>query len=218
MRFYMYIDKDFLKNLVSVSGNLDFNIQFIEYAVENSFTNRNDISVKPFFEKAGDKSCEIHGVYNDKDDEKNSKQKSRRSGNIGKDGVGFSFDNSVMQSISTEKKYINIEDISDMKNINFYHNLVESIRNTTRDSASNITEEYGFLDSLSYLRSDKDYGESCKIFKVNESYIWYDKSKLVSDIDFLTNISSKVNVIGYTLNKDEQRNKKIMRAIAIFVE
>ncbi len=228
MRFYMYIDRDFLKNLVSVAGNIDFNIQFIEFSVEDNCINKDEMSLRPFIEQVGDKAKEIRGrerrqKVKDGDEEKDKhddddREKTTRDGIANKHGVGVSYETSKTTSFSREKKYINIEDISDMKNINFYHNLIESIRNTTRDSENNICEEYGYLDSLGYLRNENEFGDDCKIFKVNNTYIWYDKSKLVSDINFLSNISSKINVVGYTINKDERSGNKIAKAIAIYIE
>lgn len=230
MRFYMYIDKDFLKNLVSVAGNIDFNIQFIEYSVEDNCINKDEMSLRPFVERVGDKGKEIrgrerkyktkkNGDKNDKDDHNDDdKEKVTRDGFANKRGVGVSYETSKTTSFSREKKYINIEDISDMKNINFYHNLIENIRNNTRDSENKICEEYGYLDSLGYLRDENEFGDDCKIFKVNNTYIWYDKKKLVSDINFLSNISSKINVIGYTINENERSGNKIAKAIAIYIE
>ena len=91
----MYIDKEFLKNLVAISGELDFDIQYVEYSVENSCSNRNDISVRPYAEKLCDSNKEA----------RNSNMKGRdrscRNSDCNKESIGVFYDKS--------KSYINEE-------------------------------------------------------------------------------------------------------------
>lgn len=209
MRYYMYIDREFIKNLVSVSGTIDFDIQVIEYSIENSITCKNDISLKPYHEKLCD--------YNKEWQDQKEKEKRQKGGNCDKSGFGMSYDNSIIKNTSTEKKYINIQDITDMKNINFYHNLVENIRNSSRDDV-HIFNEYGYMRNMHSRDNNLDSDSKCQILKINNSYLWYDKSKFCTNTDFLCNIACEVNAIGYTINYNKDDNTRIGKALAIYID
>ncbi len=208
----MYIDKEFLKNLVAISGELDFDIQYVEYSVENSCSNRNDISVRPYAEKLCDSNKEA----------RNSNMKGRdrscRNSDCNKESIGVFYDKSKSCNTSIQRRYINIEDVSDMKNIRFYHNLLEGIRGNSRDANTSICEEYGYINILENSRAADEFGNECKICQINDTYVWYDETKVAGNIKFISNITSKVNFIGYKLNEDESRGKRIAKAIAIFIE
>ena len=209
MRYYMYIDMDFIKNLVSVSGKIDFDIQVLEYSVQNALTCKNDVSVRPYQEKLND--------YNKEWQDQKQKDKRQKGEHYDKSSLGVSYENSFIRNTSTERKYINIQDITDMKNINFYHNLVENIRTTYRDD-THIFNEYGFMKNIHTnvrgLEADSKY----QILNINDSYLWYDKNMFCTNIDFLCNIACEVNAIGYTINYNKQENIRIGKALAVYID
>ena len=50
MRYYLYLDRCFLRNLFSVVGNSNFNIEVVEYSVRKSNTQNNQLSIDPCIE------------------------------------------------------------------------------------------------------------------------------------------------------------------------
>lgn len=214
----MYLDREFLRNLVSVEGSLDFNIQVIEYRIQENCSNTNNNSIDPSIE-----NCEANFFENSnkKLEDNHSLSRPQKSNKDCRKRVCLNSSFSTTQSKTVEQKYINIEDITDMKNINFYHNLVEKIRDNSGSRSSHICEETGYLQCLEdriILPKGNEYGDKCCFFKLNDNYVWYEKQKLCADIKFLSNISCKVNLVGYDINFDENTGKKISKAIAIFLE
>lgn len=197
MRYYVYMDKDLIKNLIATysNGNFDFNIDFVEYSIQKNCGNVNNIRVDPRNEKISD-------------DEK-SKCSKRKSNSISLD-AGTTFNTII------EQKYINISDISDIKNINFYHKLIEKLRDLKIDNTredDKIKEEKGKIIKL----RNEFYGKD-KIFSINNSYIWYDEEKCLIDFNFFTNMSGEVMVIGYNIKETKDRNSEMLKAIAIYLE
>ena len=47
MRYYIYLDRVFIRTLFAVLDDFDFDIDIVEYAVRKSYTNNNEISVDP---------------------------------------------------------------------------------------------------------------------------------------------------------------------------
>ena len=56
MRYYIYLDRMFIRTLFAVLDDFDFDIDVVEYAVRKSYTNNNEISVDPSFENGN--SCD----------------------------------------------------------------------------------------------------------------------------------------------------------------
>lgn len=209
MRYYIYLDKDFLKTLFSILSDIDFNIDVFEFSVRNSYTINNNISLDPSIESSKDSED------GSKKDWKDNYSSSARD-NLGRrNRVGISYDNGNSYNYQTERKYLNITDITDMKNMAFYHDLFEKIReNTSRDSNSRIFKEEGFIK----INNNRGIGEDINnFFMINNSFIWYEKQKLNGDIKILQEMSCKVNVVGYKMNCFESE-KNILKAIAIYIE
>ncbi|MNP44638.1 hypothetical protein D3C76_1385100 [compost metagenome] len=66
--------------------------------------------------------------------------------------------------------------------------------------------------------NDFDFNETNKFFKINNSYVWLDSSKLECDILLLSNILDKAHVLGYIVNNNRDGNFKVVKAIAIYIE
>lgn len=209
MRYYIYLDKEFLRTLFSIFSDSNFNIDVFEFSVRNSYTVNNNISLDPSIERAKDSED-----VSKKDWEGNFSSTARD--NLGRrERVGVSYDNGNSYNCQTERKYLNITDITDMKNMAFYHDLFEKIRqNVSRDSNTRIFKEEGFIKTSNNrdFESDND-----KFFMINDSFIWYDKEKLNGDIKILQEMSCKINVVGYKMNCIENDNN-ILKAIAIYIE
>lgn len=194
MRYYIYIDKDLIKNLIATYGNFNFNIDVVEYSVQKNCGNINNIRVEPRKENMcdGDK------------------------GHVKRNSTGFGVDSGMTYNVITEEKYINISDISEIKNIEFYHNLIENLRKlkngATREN-SKVVEEEGKIEKIFENRSYED-----NIFNINNSYVWYDKEKSLIDMNLFSNVCGEVKVLGYNINEDAKRSNKMLKAIAIYVE
>jgi len=119
MRYYIYLDREFLRILFSVVEEGNFDIEVLEYSLRKSVTTNNELSVEPCLENMND--CE----NSSKNDNEKKNSKYSKEGMFNKERVGVSYDNSKSCNVQTEIKYINIEDVSDIKNTSFYHKLLK---------------------------------------------------------------------------------------------
>lgn len=101
MRLYLYINREYLKLLAPKIANFSFDINYFEYTEKRSCTLNDNVGVRP----------EV--VFNE---EKCPKKK-----------VEILKDNSEVSNMEIIKRYINIDDISEIKNNNLYFNIIESI-------------------------------------------------------------------------------------------
>lgn len=211
MRYYLYIDKEFLQTLISVFDDTDFNIEVVEFSIRKSFTKNNGFLIDPCVENIS--QCEEFSREGTHDDNGGKKKDS-----VGKEKLGARFDHGNSYNVQTEKRYLNIEDITSMKNIHFYHKLLEKIRNMGEE-CSRIIEECGYIkvnkSSDNILNSNNVNDD---FFMVNDCFIWIDKSKLRGDLNLLSEMSCNVRVIGYMMNCENIKCNNIIKAIAIFIE
>lgn len=222
MRYYIYLDKDFLRSLFAIFKNAEFNIDVFEFSVRNSYTLNNNISLDPSIERG--KDCEDYAKKDWKDDYSSSARDNRAN----RERVGISYDNGNSYNYQTERKYLNITDITDMKNMAFYHDLLEKIRTTMfRDESDRIFKETGYI-KLNQNREEKEESQKKdKFFMINDSFVWYDSSKLQGDITLMQEMCCKIHVVGYKMNcteveEDEREFAKpsnnILKAIAMYIE
>lgn len=208
MRYYIYLDKLFLRSLFAVIDGLDFNIDVVEYAVKKSYTNNNGISIDPSFEN-GCSSDNFRDFEKTKSNLKKNKFSNER--------VRFGVDKDVTYNIQTERRYINISDITEMKNISFYHKLVLDIENMKNDRK----EDRLYIDEGDILmyenRDDSKYSEYDGFFRINNTCVWYDRKNMNMEINTLSLMACKVKVVGYKISCGE-KNGNIIKAIAIFIE
>ena len=135
MRYYIYLDKPFLRTILGSIGELDFDIDVIEYSVIKSYSNNNKLVVDPCIENGN--NCEI---FKDTEKSKNKEE------SFNSEKIRFGMDKGVSCNIQTERKYINISDISDMKNIGFYHKLITKVEQMkNRDINNRLYEGSGFI-------------------------------------------------------------------------
>ncbi|MEG0872750.1 MAG: hypothetical protein RSE00_02060 [Clostridia bacterium] len=226
MRYYIYLDKCFLRTLFSTIEDFDFNIEVIELKEMKSYTTSNLLRLDPSIEKFNDceNSCsqDIECKNADKSNRNNNKTKRQKKGNMNKEKMGVCYDQGRTCNIQTEKRYINIEDVTHMKNTNFYHALTKTLRDNTRGITNKrICEEKGFIHP--YLRGDETYPFLVEngFFMINNCYVWFDKTLLECDLSLLSKMECSVCVVGYTMNclgENSIENKKIIKALAIFIE
>ena len=204
MRYYIYLDRIFIRTLFAVLDDFDFDIDVVEYAVRKSYTNNNEISVDPSFENgnSSDTFKEIEKLKN------NTKKNS-----FSNERLRLGFDKGITYNIQTERKYINISDITDMKNISFYHKLVsrlEDMNDIKKDSRLYVEE--GNIIMYDNIKEDNE-----GFFRINNTCIWYDKENIRLNILRLYRMNCKVKVVGYVVNEDGE-NGKVVKALAIYIE
>ncbi len=218
MRYYMYLDKEFLKRLFSTITTVDFDINVFEFTVTNSTTTNNNFALNPGVENMfrNENFCDEK-----KEEEKLNEGCKDEKGNRKK--VDMSYGSSTSYNTQTQKKYLNIEDITEIKNNNFYHTLLDKVnQNLTREENSDrIYNLCGYI-KVSRYRDDssvENIKKNNSFFMIDDTFIWYEKDMLQGDIDLLSEMECKVNVIGYMMNSRELRDdKKILKAIAIYIE
>lgn len=212
MRYYIYLDKCFLRNLFSVLSSGNFDIEVVEYSVRKSSTVNNQLTVDPHKENI----CEFEKDKNINDDKKNT-QKRFKNESLSKEGLNAQYGYGNTSTIETQRRYINIEDITDMKNNTFYHNLIEKLNQENLKSDKRIIIEEGFIKLYDRNQIIKLDEATNSFFIINDKYIWYDKNILQGDIELLAQMSCRIKVIGYTMSCLENKNK-IIKAIAMYIE
>ena len=211
MRYYIYIDRDFLKSLFSVIDDSDFNIEVIEYSLKKSITSNNAISLEPCVESG----CGLEDSRKNEFEKNNTRFEKDEKFN--KEKLGISYDKSKICNVETQIRYINIDDVSDIKNTNFYHNLCERIRSKVKETNSRIVEEIGYIKLYSGEKKF-EFDENNNFFMINNCFIWLDKTKLQGELKLLSQMSCEVKVIGYMMNCQNFKENRILKAIAIFIE
>ena len=216
MRYYIYLDKAFLRILFSVKDTSNLEIEVVEYSIKRSFSKSNDIGFEPNIEK--NRENENDSMFKFKDDMQNRKRKS----NHDRQRLAVSYNKSNSSNIQTERKYINIEDISQMKNTAFYHKLIEEIRSNSRESNNRIYEETGYItlynENTRDINISDGINENDGFFRIDDTCIWYDRTLLQGNISLLSKMSCKIKVIGYVINCTDNANKKIVKAIAMYID
>lgn len=204
------MDKELLQILFSAIENTNFDIEVVEYSVRKNYGTSNELSIAPGLERMSD-------VENEMDKDITEKERKRnKCGNACKERIGVSYEHNNSYNIQTEKRYINIEDIANMKNNAFYHRLIKMMDKEVENENSRIVLETGIICAYnnSSIENKKD-----GFFILNNNYIWFDKNKLSGDINLLCGMNCKMNVIGYMINCEKQEGvKNVLKAIAIFIE
>lgn len=211
MRYYIYLDKNFIKNIYSAIDNVDFSIDVLEFSEENSFKTSNHIGVDPEVEDCCETECE------DKDD--NKKIRPKRSRSLLKKRTNISYAYSESRDNRKSRRYINIQDVTDIKCFGFYHNLLCRLIDLSREDKM-VTVEAGIIEQM-YLPSSESLGENSnklKMFKINDCYVFANKDEMDIDIELLCYSKCKINVAGYILNDNFQNGCALVKALAIYKE
>ena len=94
MRYYIYLDKEFLRTLFSVFDDNNLNIEVVEFSIRKSFSKNNGFLIDPCVENI--KQCEEFCREGDREDRGGMKKD-----NIGKEKVGARFDHGNSYSVQT---------------------------------------------------------------------------------------------------------------------
>ncbi len=212
MRYYIYLDRDFLRILFSVVEDNSFNIEILEYSLRKSVTTNNELSIEPCIENMEDceNSC--------KSEIEKSNSKYLKEGNFNKEKLEVSYDNSKSCNVQTEVKYINIEDVSAIKNTSFYHKLLLSLNSKINEENSRIIEEIGYMKVDNNINRNEFKQENDDFFMINDTFVWIDSTKLQGNLRLLSQMGCQIKVIGYMMNCKNSNNGRIIKAIAIFIE
>ncbi len=129
MRLYIYLNKELIKCLAAKISNIKFDIDFFEYSEKRGYTVNNNTSIRPEIENK---------------DKEGSHSRTR---------IGLSGEQGTLCNIEVFKRYINIEDISNIKNNNFYYSILENIPEDSR-----IKRKIGRIKELQegYFKIGKD--------------------------------------------------------------
>lgn len=101
MRLYLYMNKEYLRLIAPKILNLSLDINYYEYSERRSCSQNNNIGVKP----------EIRFNEEKKNDGK----------------IEIIKDNGEMSNVEITKRYINIEDVTQIKNNYLYFNIIENL-------------------------------------------------------------------------------------------
>lgn len=204
MRYYIYLDKKFLKNIYSVMNDSSFSIDVLELSEENGVKITNHVNVEPGFEKSCDKNI-------------NDKQNKHTKG-IDRSRTNICYGYSKTNDSKKIRRYINIQDVTDIKCLGFYHNLLEKLQSNNLDEK--IIIERGVLD-VNFFKQSRENNldfENHNMFKINDSYICIDKSMLEINLNLLCYTNCNVTVLGYILNSCFNEKYKVIKAIAIYID
>lgn len=221
MRYYIYLDKDFLKGLFSSIPESKFDIGIVDFTTQKSYSVTNGVGTAPSIDNRNSieeyKDCD-----DDKDDKDNKKSVKKNKGNVKATHVGVNVDRSDTYQFSTTRRYINIEDISQIKNNYFYHELVVKLEEILKDKKEDhMCCETGNIFPCKLnnrFRDEKIDDSKSKFFRINHTYVWLDSDKLKTDVTFLCNILDKVKVVGYQVCNEIMPGYKVIKAIAVYIE
>lgn len=212
MRYYIYLDKEFLKSLFASIPEFDFDIEIMEFSVQKGEMTTRDINIAPNVNK-------LFGTGSWKKADKDMDEKNECRNQIN-GGVNFFAGEKNTYNTTVERRYINIEDVSGIKNLSFYNKLVKRLQEIC-DNESNLCFESGRicpckLKNIYEEIDDRQYPKNNQFFCLNNKYIWIDSDNLVTDLFFLSTITSEVKVMGFAINKIN--DIEVVKAIAIFIE
>lgn len=212
MRYYLYLDKEFLKSLFASIPEFNLDIEIMEFSVQKGETKTKDINISP-------NTNEVFGMANwQKKDKENDDKNECRKQVTG--GINFFAGEKNTYNTVVERRYINIEDVSGIKNLSFYNKLVKRLEDIC-PKEDNLCIEFGKiypckLKNIYKEVDDRQYSKNNQFFCMNNKYIWVDNNNLVTDLFFLSTITSEVRLIGFVINKIN--DIEIIKAIAIFIE
>ena len=180
MRMYIYLDKNIIKQLAPKMSDISFDIDFFEYSEKRGYTTNNNKSIRPDFEKENIIDCKDEHV-------------------CGRKRVGYCEDLGMLCNVEVVKRYINIEDVSEIKNNKFYYNIVESMQEDERikrisGQIKELKENEFFISDVRFTISDEVYNCLKDLYKNN----------------------CEIECLGYRINC-LKLNEKVFKPIAIYI-
>ena len=209
MRYYLYIDRDFIQSLFGSIAESNFDIDIIESSLSKSQTVTRDFNVSPGVDVFHEKGC----AKSEKEQQMTCDEHNKHINNF-KAFVG----EVNTYNTAVERRYINVEEVSGIKKQAFYYKLIEQIEKDIE--CENLCTLNGKICPCKLKNPFNDgvnraYDEDNLFFNVESKYVWIEKEKLHSDLLFLSTITKQINVIGFTINKGEEN--EIVKAIALYI-
>lgn len=184
MRYYLYRDIELLKEIYSQFSNFNLDLDVIE--------------------RIDAKSCsQEEGIFTEPESKIDGKGDMRIK-------IGARTANS--SNITTISEYANIDDVKDIHNKRFYHNLIESLRND-KSHTQGICVECGKMNCLRNEQNGLD-----KFVEINNTYVWFENDKMSNDIHILSTITKNIEVIGCVIKEKDEISPKVVKAIAMYVD
>ena len=208
MRYYIYIDKNFIKNIFASDEINNFGIEIITYSVQEGETIQKSNNLSPRVDFSEDEFNEKEKIL------ENDNKKKKRKGDIRKrndNSLEISTSNANTYNKVIEKKYINIEEVSDIKNINFFHKMIMNIEDKCIKD-KRLIHETGNI--IFYKLVNNENNDNIFLY-INNKYYWIDKNLLNCDINMLIGLKSNISVCGYILNTNTY--KKVIKVIAMYM-
>lgn len=181
MRLYIYLNRDIIKSVAPKITDISFDIDFFEYSEKRGYSTNCNTSVRPGFEK--NEKCDH--------EKRESFDKSR---------IDISGEKGTLCNVQIEKRYINIEDVSDIKNNSFYYNIVEKLPIDNR-----IKKIEGRISEL----TQRSFNMGINKFLINE--------EIYKNLIEIFENGCDICVIGFKINCLNAQND-VFRTIAIYIE
>ena len=184
MRYYLYRDIELLKEIYSQFTNLNLDLDVIERIDAKSCSQEEGIFTEP--ETKIDGKCDMRVK------------------------IGARTSNS--SNVTTISEYANMEDVKDIHNKRFYHNLIENLRNE-KIYSQGICVECGKMNCLRNEQTGLD-----KFVEINDTYIWFENDKMSNDIQIISTITKSIEVVGCIIKEQDELSPKVVKAIAMYVD
>lgn len=181
MRLYIYLNKNVIKCIAANIKNISFDIDFFEYSEKRGYTTNGNTWIRP----------EIENEVLKREEKKECNTETK---------ISVSKEHGILCNLECEKRYINIEDVSSIKNNCFYYNILEKIPLDDR-----IKLNSGIISKLTdnnfYIGKDK--------YLINK--------EIFSDLYELYENICEITVIGYKMNC-KNSDIDIFKVIGIYIE
>ncbi len=213
MRYYIYLDKDFLKSVCSVSPDIGFELEVVEFSSKKTYGYVEDLCIEPKIENGIEE--ENSARCEEEDSLSNSNCNKRRQ----VDRLDVKTARARNMQTSYERRYINIDEISDIKNAMFFNELINKLLKVVEDKKEFFFEKgkiYPYKLRNIYSQSEDDCFKDVFV-KMNDTYIWIDSKKLDVDIEMISNMIEDVSILGYFVRNNIKESYSIVKAIAIFI-
>ena len=171
MRLYIYLNKEIIKCIAARMSDVSFEIDFFEHSEKRGYTTNGSTWIRP----------EVENEIRKRNEQRDCSTETK---------ISVSEERGILCNLEFEKRYINIEDVSSIKNNCFYYNILEKIPldnriKMTSGIISKLTDNSFYIGKNKYL-IDKDisqnllelYENICEI-----TVIGYKMNCLKSDID-----------------------------------
>lgn len=181
MRLYIYLNRDIIKCVAARISDISFDIDFFEYSEKRGYSKNCNTSVRPGFEN-------------------NKKYDCNKVENFDKSRIDILGEKGTLCNVQIEKRFINIEDVSAIKNNNFYYNIIDKLPIDDRikkieGRISELTQRYFMMGTNRFLINEEIYQDLVEIFENG----------------------CDICIIGYKINCLNAEND-VFRTIAIYIE